>query len=132
MWQLINKEIGKTQEKDYRLELRIGDKITTCPTEITEKLNKHFISAVEELVKQNRNSNSFSSLEINHCSNTVFINPVTEEEVAKLSMNLKGKTTAGYDDIPENLVKRWAGVQNRKFQDGRQQVIRDTVITVMF
>jgi hypothetical protein len=51
MWQLINKEIGKTQEKDYRLELRIGDKITTCPTEITEKLNKHFISAVEELVK---------------------------------------------------------------------------------
>jgi hypothetical protein len=69
MWQLINKEIGETQENDYRLELRIGDKITTCPTEITEKLNKHFISAVEELVKQNRNSNSYSSLEINHCSN---------------------------------------------------------------
>jgi hypothetical protein len=31
---------------------------------------------------------------------------VTEEEVAKLSMNLKGKTTAAYDDIPESLVKR--------------------------
>jgi hypothetical protein len=106
MWQLINKEIGKIQEKDYRLELRIGSKITMCPNEITEELNKHFISAVEELLKKNRNSNSCSSLEINHCSNTVFIKPVTEEEVVKLSINLKGKSTAGYDDIPESLVKR--------------------------
>jgi hypothetical protein len=105
MWQLINKETGTTQENDYKLELRIGDKITTCPTEITEKLNRHFISTVEELVKQNSNSNGYSNLEINHCSDTIFINPVTEEEVAKLSKNLKGKTTAGYDDIPESLVK---------------------------
>jgi len=95
MWQLINKEIGKTQVNDYRLELGIGDKITTCPTEITEKLNEHFINAVEELVKQNRHSNSYSSLEINHCSNIVFITPVTEEEVTKLSMNLKGKPLLG-------------------------------------
>jgi hypothetical protein len=87
------------------LELRIGDKITTCPIEVAEKLNKHFISAVEDLVKQNRQSNSYSNLEINHCPNTVFTNPVTEE-VAKLCMNLKGKTTARYDDIPESLVKR--------------------------
>jgi hypothetical protein len=36
MWQLINKGIGKTQENDYRLELRIGDKKTTCPIEITK------------------------------------------------------------------------------------------------
>jgi hypothetical protein len=105
MWQLINKEIGKTQENDHKLELRIGDKITTCPTEITEKLNRHFISTVEELVKQNSNNNSYSNLEINHCPNTVFINPVTEEEVAKLSKNLEDKATAGYDDIPESLVK---------------------------
>jgi len=58
MWQLINKEIGKTLANDYRLELRIGNKITTCPTEITEKLNEHFVNAVEELVQQNRHSNS--------------------------------------------------------------------------
>jgi hypothetical protein len=30
MWQLINKEIGKTQDNDYRLELRIREKITMC------------------------------------------------------------------------------------------------------
>ena len=88
------------------LELRIGDKITTCPTEITGKLNEHFINAVEELVKQNGHNNSYSSLEINHCINTCYINPVTEDEIVKLSMYLKSKTTSGYDNIPEILVKR--------------------------
>jgi len=105
MWQLINKEIGKTHENDHKLELRIGDKITKCPTKITENLNRHFISTVEELVKQNNNINNDSNLEINYCQKTVFINPVNEEEVVKLSKNLKGKLTAGYDDIPEKLVK---------------------------
>jgi hypothetical protein len=106
MWQLINKEIGKSLDKDYRMELRIGDEITSCPTVITEKLNEHFINAVQELVKQNGHSNGYSSLEINHCVNTCYINPVTEDEIVKLSMYLKSKTTPGYDDIPESLVKR--------------------------
>ena len=105
MWQLINKQTGKSMEKDYRLELRIDDKIT-CPTEITGKLNEHFINAVEELVKQNGRNNSYSSLEINHCINTCYINQVTEDEIVKLSMYLKSKTTSGYDNIPESLVKR--------------------------
>jgi len=105
MWHLINKEIGKTHENDYKLELRIGNKITSCPTEITENLNKHFISTVEELIKQNNNINNYSNLDINYCPQTVFINPVTEGEVVKLAKNLKGKLTAGLDDIPENLVK---------------------------
>jgi hypothetical protein len=85
--------------------LRIGDKITTCPAEITENLNRHFISTVEELVKQNNNINISSNLEIKYCPESVFINPVTEEEVVILSKNLKGKLTAGFDDIPENIVK---------------------------
>src|SRR5215475_6526163 len=105
MWQLINKEIGKTRENNHKLELIIGDKITTCPIEITENLNRHFISSVEELIKQNININNVNNIKINQCQKTIFINPVTEEEVVMLAKNLKGKLTAGLDDIPENLVK---------------------------
>jgi hypothetical protein len=43
MWQLINREIGKTPENDQKLELRIGNKIISNPTEITDKLNMYFI-----------------------------------------------------------------------------------------
>ena len=55
MWRLINREIGKAPENEQKLELRIGNKIISNPTEITDKLNTHFISTVEELVKQNSN-----------------------------------------------------------------------------
>jgi len=106
MWQLTNREIGKVPENDHKLELRIGNKIISNPTEITEKLNTYFISAVEELVKQNSNGRSYNNLEIKHCPNSIFIHPVTEEEAISLTKSLRGKPTAGYDDIPERLVKQ--------------------------
>jgi hypothetical protein len=32
--------------------------------------------------------------------------PVTEEEVVSLAKSLKGKPTAGYEDMPESLVEQ--------------------------
>jgi len=49
---------------------------------------------------------SFNKLEIRHCPNYIFIHSVTQEEVISLTKSLKGKPTAGYDDIPESLVKQ--------------------------
>ena len=105
IWNPINTEIGKAPENDHMLELRIGNKINSDHTEITEKLNMHFIITVEELVKQNSNRGSYCNLEIKHCPNSIFIHPVTEEVVISLTKRLKGKPTAGYDDIPKRLVK---------------------------
>jgi hypothetical protein len=106
MWQLIKREIGKAPENDHKLELRIGNKIISNSTEITEKLNMYFISTVEELVKQNGNRRSYNKLEMKHCPNSIFIHRVTEEEMISLTKSLKGKPTAGYDDIPDSLVKQ--------------------------
>jgi len=71
--------------------------------EITEKLNMYFVNIMAELVKQNINNGSYnnSKQEIKHCPNSIFISPVTEEEVVSLAKNLKDKLTASYDDIPE-------------------------------
>jgi hypothetical protein len=90
------------------LELRIGKKIISNPTEITERLNMYLISIADELVKQNINKGSCSKLhqEIKHCPNSMFIPPVTETEVVSLTKSLKGKPAAGFEDIPEYLVKQ--------------------------
>ena len=74
--------------------------------EITEKLNKHFTNTVTELVQQNINKRSYNNVQyvIKHCSKSIFLFPVTEEEVVGLTKKLKNKITAGYDDIPESLV----------------------------
>jgi len=63
MWQLINTEIGKAAENEEKLEFRIGNKLISNPSEITDKLSTHFISTVEELVKQKSNG-SFYNLKI--------------------------------------------------------------------
>jgi hypothetical protein len=72
MWQLSNRETGKAPANKQKLELRIGNKIISNPVEITEKLNTHFISTVEELVKQKSNGSVYN-LKINHCPNSIFI-----------------------------------------------------------
>ena len=61
-----------------------------------------------ELVKQNINKRSYnnSCKEIKHSPNSIFISPATEEEVVSLAKNLKEKLTAGYNDMPESLVKQ--------------------------
>jgi len=85
--------------------LRIGNKLISNPTEITDKLNTHFMSTVEETVKQKSNGSVYN-LKIKQCPNSIFIHPVTEEEVISFTKSLKGKPTVGDDDIPENLVKQ--------------------------
>jgi len=84
--------------------LRIGNKLISNPAEITDKLNTHFVSTVEELVKQKSNGSVYN-LKIKQCPNSIFIYPVTEE-VISLTKSLKGKPTAGDDDIPENLLQQ--------------------------
>jgi hypothetical protein len=107
MWKFINREIGKAPENDHKLKLRIGKNIISNPTEITEKLNMYSTNIVEELLKQNINRWTYKNLhqEIKHCPNSIFIPPVTEE-VVSLTKSLKGKHTAGYDDIAKSLVKQ--------------------------
>ena len=101
---LINIEIGKAPENEENLELRIRNKLISNPTEITDKLNTHFVSTVEELVKQKSNRSVYN-LKIKQCPNSIFIYPETEE-VISLTKSLNGKPTAGDDDIPDNLVKQ--------------------------
>jgi len=63
------------------------------------------MSTVEKLVKQKSNV-IVCNLRMKQCPNSIFIYPVTEE-VISLTKSLKGKPTAGNDEIPENLVKQF-------------------------
>jgi hypothetical protein len=43
---------------------------------------------------------------INYCPNTMFVYPVAENEVESVTSSLKGNSSAGFDEIPEFLVKQ--------------------------
>jgi hypothetical protein len=102
MWRLINREIGNAPKNEQKLELKGGNKITSNPAEITDKLNSQFINTVKEMMKHN--NGSVYDLELTHCPNSIFIYPVTEEEVISLTKSLKGKPTSGDDDILDNQL----------------------------
>jgi hypothetical protein len=103
MWRLINREIGNAPKNEQKLELKGGNKIISNPDEITDKLNSHFMNSVKVMIKHN--NGSVYDLELTR-PNSIFIYPVTEEEVISLTKSLKGKPISGVDDIPENLVKQ--------------------------
>jgi len=90
---------------DLRLELRIGNSIITNRTELAEKIHSYFTSNGAELVKQKNNLGNCSNSqnEISLCPNTIFIHT---EEVVSLTKGLKGKHSAGYDDVYKCLIKQ--------------------------
>jgi uncharacterized protein YqfB (UPF0267 family) len=70
-----------------KLELKVGIKTISNATEITDKLNSHFTNTVKEVIKQ-KNNGSVCDLEVTCCPNSIFIYPVTEEEVISLTKGL--------------------------------------------
>jgi hypothetical protein len=45
-------------------------------------------------------------IRISQCPSTIFIHPVTEDEVVFVTEGLKVKLSAGYDGIPLSLIKK--------------------------
>jgi hypothetical protein len=78
------------------------------PQKATEMLNSFFSGIAAELLTQNSKTHNSQKVQqkINSCDNTIFVFPVTEDEVECVVKKLKGKFSTGFYEIPENLVKR--------------------------
>jgi hypothetical protein len=71
------------------------------------QLNAFFVGNVDRVLNQNKDckfghdtvSNKISN------SNSMFLAPITEDEILNVTIKLKGKFSVGYDEIPEKLVK---------------------------
>jgi hypothetical protein len=66
------------------------------------------LGIADELLNQNNRNFSchMSKQKINSSANMIFISPVTENEVECVTKNFKAYVSAGYDEIPELLVKQ--------------------------
>jgi hypothetical protein len=107
MWRLINKNMGNSgkSHKDIWLQNKLQKIIH--PQKVADALNSYFIDKVEELVEENRNKSSdrLSHILVNCNPNTMFFYPISEEEIVTVVAKLKGKASAGFDEIPDFLVK---------------------------
>jgi len=69
---------------------------------------------------------NMTNLKINTCPQTIFINPVSENDVEKVVENLKGKCSSGFDGVKDSIVKKFvqfikkplANICNTSFASG--------------
>jgi hypothetical protein len=111
VWQLINKQVGKCSITNKKIELMTAAGIETNPQTVAELLNEHFIETVNELIIQNKcipHTQVKQSSKIEYCPDSMVMLPITEQEVECVIRKLKGKFSAGCDEIPEYVVKQCA------------------------
>jgi hypothetical protein len=71
--------------------------------------NSYFSRIAGKLLKQNDGRNTSCQrpqLKINEHAETIFLSPVTEIGVEEVVKAHKGKLTAGFDEMPDYVVKQ--------------------------
>ena len=106
----VNKQVGKCSITNKQIELMTAKGIEKNPQKVAELLNAHFVEAVDELIKQNKYLpyTPVKQSKIEYCSDSMVMFPITEQEVECEIRKLKGKSSAGHDEIPEHVVKQCA------------------------
>ena len=110
LWQLINRVIGKETNKLNSIEsLRINNLITYDGETITNTFNDFFAIVGPNLAKKQKCSapdlkTYLQGLSLHH--NSIFLTPTTREEILGLLKGLPNKTSSGYDNINNLLLKQ--------------------------
>ena len=75
----------------------------TDPVNIANEFNKYFVQTGPQLAKEIPNDNGISYRNYLKGSKSIFIEPVTENELLTEIINLKENKSAGYDEISAKL-----------------------------
>ena len=110
MWELINKINGKCSDKTCIIDkLTVNNIKYTQGREIANSFAKYFSTVGKDFAKKTMSSQTPLSdylKKIKKNPNTMYFQPASEEEVSKLISKLKPKTSSGYDNISNKLLKQ--------------------------
>lgn len=84
VWQVISKEIGKSTVNNKKIEINWGSNTSWIFKLLQWYVKSYFDGKVEQLAKQNSKvyaAYKMTKLKLNTCSETIFIKPVSEDEV---------------------------------------------------
>lgn len=108
LWQYINKKLGRNEKAKNDIEcLRLNDKIVSKPKDIADTLIEHFSEIGIKLANNLGLDNKIirkASDKIPRNSKSIFIKPITVNEVIKTINNLKDKA-GGRDEISTKIIK---------------------------
>ena len=104
-WALIKETLQQNKKHELPTEFIWNDRIITDLDEIAIKFNTYFINighSLSEQIHATRSSDEYLS----NRTNTIFnFTEVTEECIDSIIKNMKSKSSTGYDNISNKLVK---------------------------
>jgi hypothetical protein len=109
MWKIIKNELGRpsTIKHDITIDVQ-SEKIDL--NKIAELFNAYFCEMPVNLLKNTKPNNipppDKYRICIKGCNKSIFLSPITEEEVINVAISLKNKYTAGYDGILDYVIKQ--------------------------
>ena len=87
--------------------IKIQAQLSLIQLKFANKFNENFVQVGPQLAKKipNDNSMSYKNYLQGNYAESIFINPVTENELLTKTINLKENKSAGYDEINAAIVK---------------------------
>ena len=109
LWELINKSIGKTSNKNCIIEkIKIGNVEHVEPGEIANDLCKYYSNIGAKLANSISPQNRITSftLKKSHATRkSLYLSPTTMQEIIKIIDNLPNKNSSSHDNINNILLK---------------------------
>ena len=106
-WKIINDLLNKKRVRrlSYPTEFKSNGSTISDNKAIAEYFNNFFVNVGPTLAKNIPTcSNNFESFLSNRVDESIFLNPVTDEEILAIVQNSKSKLSKGYDDIDMCLI----------------------------
>lgn len=105
IWSIINDNTCDKKMRNEINEIKIDNKTLTEASTIAQQMNKYFI---DQPAKLNDELGVTPDLNLNSIPvyPSIFLEPVTENEIFNIIMELKNSNASGVDNISTNLIKK--------------------------
>ena len=131
LWNLINSKISKCNNKTDSIDkIKVENIYKSDAKSITNTQCKHFSTVGKNYAEKIPNSTTSINAYIQKITNnnkTLFLTPTTEHEISSLITAVPNKTSSGYDNINNvllkqiklNIVKPLVTIINKSFSEGK-------------
>ena len=104
-WEIIKMVINENKNKTSNSEFLVNNRLTTDKTKVVNGFNKHFVNVGAILAKAIAKPNVSPMHYIQQTvMETFYINPATENEIAKIISNFND-SASGWDSLSPAIIK---------------------------
>lgn len=107
MWSIVNSKLGRKHQTNNNINLKYADKCVSNKREVLDIFAEFFSTNASQMLHEYFGSNlSLPCTISSYNEQSIFIAPITTDEINKIIINLKNKKSAGFDGLTVNLLKQ--------------------------